>query len=73
MKAASSPKRSLHRQALMGQSGGALFVQTSYVIFVTGPRNPNGPLRQGRLHIQGGFFLLRRPKKCARFHQKRKN
>ena len=39
-------QRSLHHQALMEQSGGALFVQTSYVIFVTGPRDQKGLARQ---------------------------
>ena len=50
-KAVKSPQRSLHRQALMEQSGGALFVQTSYVIFVTGPRDQKGLARQGRGHV----------------------
>ena len=44
-------QRSLHRQPLMEQSGGALFVQTSYVIFVTGPRDQKGRAGQGRGHV----------------------
>ena len=44
-------QRSLHRQPLMEQSGGALFVQTSYVIFVTGPRDQKGLAGQGRGHV----------------------
>ena len=44
-------QRGLHRQALSEQSGGALFVQTSYVIFVTGPRDQKGLARQGRGHV----------------------
>ena len=49
-------QRSLHRQALSEQSSGALFVQTSYVIFVTGPRDQKDLARQGRGHVGQDVF-----------------